>query len=110
LRFVHCYRNAIDTNNQAPMNPMAIIPSKTAVSCKRLIIASRISSMTYSSRKLFLANQHSLKDTLRASSALTNKLQGKGRAKLNLLILVEDRMNVREFLTKMARMLALGLG
>ncbi len=91
------------------MNPMAIIPSKTAVSCKRLIIASRISSMTYSSRKLFLANQHSLKDTLRASSALTNKLQGKGRSTVNLLILVGDRMNVREFLAKDGKNMPLGL-
>jgi hypothetical protein len=44
------------------MNPMAIIPSNTAASCKRLIISSRISSMTYSEPELLLAREYSLKD------------------------------------------------
>lgn len=73
------------------MNPMAIIPRNTTASCKRLIISSRIISMTYSEPKALLASQHSLKDNLGASSAFVNKLQGKGRAKLNLLILVGRR-------------------
>ena len=91
------------------MNPMAIIPSNTAASCKRLIISSRISSMTYSEPEALLARQHSLKDKLGASSALSNKLHRKGRAKLNLLILVGDTMNVREFLAKHGKNVAFRL-
>ena len=92
------------------MNPMAIIPSNTAASCKRLIISSRISSITYFEREALLAHQHSLKDKLGASSALANKLHRKGRAKLNLLILVGDTMNVREFLAKDGKNVAFRLG
>ena len=54
------------------MNPMAIIPSNTAASFKRLIISSRISSMTYSEPEALLARQHSLKDKLGVHSALAN--------------------------------------
>jgi len=50
-----------DTSSQAPMNPMAIVPSNTAASCKRLVISSRISSITYSEPEALLARQHSLK-------------------------------------------------
>jgi hypothetical protein len=92
------------------MNPMAIIPSNTAASCKRLIISSRFSSMTYSEPEALLARQHSLKDKLGASSALANELQGKGQAKLNLLILIGDTMSVREFLAKDGKNFAFRLG
>lgn len=87
---------------------MAIIPSKTAVSCKRLIISSRI--MTYSEPEALLARQHLLKDKSGASTALANKLQGKGRAKRNLLILVGDTMKLREFLAKDGKNVAFRLG
>jgi len=66
--------------------------------------------MTYSEPEALLARQHSLKAKLGASSALANKLQGKGRAKLNLLILVGDTTNVREFLAKDGKNVAFRLG
>ncbi len=92
------------------MNPMAIIPSNTAASCKRLIISSRISSMTYSEPEALLARQHSLKDKLGASSAFANKLERKGQAKLKALILLGETMNVREFLAKDGKNVAFRLG
>jgi hypothetical protein len=45
---------------------MAAIPSNSAASCKRLIIASRISSMTHYEPEALLARQHSLKARLGA--------------------------------------------
>ena len=65
--------------------------------------------MTYSEPEALVAGQHSLKNKLGASTALANTLQRKSRAKLDLLILVGDTMNVREFLAKMARTLPLDL-
>ena len=44
------------------------------------------------------------------SSALANKLQRKGRAKLNLLILAGSTMNYREFLAKDGKNVAFRLG
>lgn len=53
---IHCYWNATDTSSHAPMNPMAIIPSKTAASCKCLIIccATPVALMALSGRPIFV--------------------------------------------------------
>ena len=66
--------------------------------------------MTYSEPGALLARRYSLKNKLGTSSALAYELQGKGRAKLNLLILVGDTMNVREFLAKDGKNIAFRLG
>jgi hypothetical protein len=55
------------------MNPIAIIPSNTAASCKRPNISSRFSSMTYSEPGALLARRYSLKNKLgTVAPSLTN--------------------------------------